>query len=75
MGPLSNPALPDIPGLETFAGTCFHSARWNHEHDLAGERVAVIGTGCSAAQLIPEIQPRVERLLVFQRTPPGRSRG
>ena len=48
---------------------CFHSARWNHDHDLAGERVAVIGTGCSAAQLIPEIQPRVGRLLVFQRTP------
>ncbi len=69
MGPLSNPALPDIPGVESFAGTCFHSARWDHEHDLAGERVAVVGTGCSAAQLIPEIQPRVERLLLFQRTP------
>ena len=69
MGPLSHPALPDIPGVETFAGTSFHSARWNHEHELGGERVAVIGTGCSAAQLIPEIQPRVERLLVFQRTP------
>ena len=69
MGPLSHPALPDIPGLESFAGTCFHSARWDHDHDLTGERVAVIGTGCSAAQLIPEIQPRVGRLLVFQRTP------
>ena len=69
MGPLSHPALPNIPGIETFAGTRFHSARWNHEHDLSGERVAVIGTGCSAAQLIPEIQPRVQRLLVFQRTP------
>jgi cation diffusion facilitator CzcD-associated flavoprotein CzcO len=69
MGPLSHPALPDIPGLRSFAGTCFHSARWDHEHDLDGERVAVIGTGCSAAQLIPEIQPRVNRLLVFQRTP------
>ena len=69
MGPLSHPALPDIPGVESFAGPCFHSARWNHDHDLAGERVAVIGTGCSAAQLIPEIQPRVGRLLVFQRTP------
>ena len=63
MGPLSHPALPDIPGLDDFAGTCFHSARWDHDHDLTGERVAVIGTGCSAAQLIPEIQPRVERLL------------
>ena len=69
MGPLSNPALPDIPGLKTFAGTCFHSARWDHDHDLTDERVAVIGTGCSAAQLIPEIQPRAKRLLVFQRTP------
>lgn len=69
MGPLSHPALPDIPGIESFAGTCFHSARWRHDHDLQGERVAVIGTGCSAAQLIPEIQPRVKRLLVFQRTP------
>jgi cation diffusion facilitator CzcD-associated flavoprotein CzcO len=69
MGPLSHPALPDIPGLRSFAGACFHSARWNHGHDLDGERVAVIGTGCSAAQLIPEIQPRVKRLLVFQRTP------
>jgi cation diffusion facilitator CzcD-associated flavoprotein CzcO len=69
MGPLSNPALPDIPGLQRFAGTCFHSARWNHDHDLDDERVAVIGTGCSAAQLVPEIQQRVKRLLVFQRTP------
>jgi cation diffusion facilitator CzcD-associated flavoprotein CzcO len=69
MGPLSHPALPAIPGIESFAGSCFHSARWDHEHDLGGERVAVIGTGCSAAQLIPEIQPRVKRLLVFQRTP------
>jgi cation diffusion facilitator CzcD-associated flavoprotein CzcO len=69
MGPLSHPALPDIAGIKSFAGTCFHSARWDHDHDLTGERVAVIGTGCSAAQLIPEIQPRVGRLLVFQRTP------
>ena len=69
MGPLSHPTLPAIPGLDSFGGACFHSARWDHAHDLAGERVAVIGTGCSAAQLIPEIQPRVKRLLVFQRTP------
>jgi len=69
MGPLSHPSLPAIPGIESFAGTCFHSARWDHGHDLGGERVAVIGTGCSAAQIIPEIQPLVERLLVFQRTP------
>jgi cation diffusion facilitator CzcD-associated flavoprotein CzcO len=69
MGPLSHPAPPDIPGIESFAGTMFHSARWDHEHDIDGERVAVIGTGCSAAQVIPQIQPRVGRLLVFQRTP------
>ncbi|MGH9003275.1 MAG: flavin-containing monooxygenase, partial [Acidimicrobiia bacterium] len=69
MGPLSNPVPPDIPGLETFAGHSFHSARWDHDHDLAGQRVAVIGTGSSAAQFIPEIQPEVAELFVFQRTP------
>lgn len=69
MGPLTNPVPPQIPGIESFAGTCFHSARWDHEHDLTGRRVAVIGTGSSAAQFVPEIAPRVERLLVFQRTP------
>lgn len=68
-GPLSEPAMPAIPGLDTFAGTLFHSAEWDHDHDLAGERVAVIGTGASAAQFVPEIQPAVERLHVFQRTP------
>ena len=47
----------------------FHSARWDHDHDLSGERVAVIGTGASAIQFVPEIQPRVARLHVFQRTP------
>ena len=69
MGPLTNPKPPQIPGLETFAGTSFHSARWDHAHDLTGERVAVIGTGSSASQFVPEIAPRVARLLVFQRTP------
>ncbi len=69
MGPLSNPIPPDIPGLETFTGHCFHSARWDHDHDLTGKRVAVIGTGSSAAQFIPEIQPKVGKLSVFQRTP------
>jgi cation diffusion facilitator CzcD-associated flavoprotein CzcO len=69
MGPLSNPIPPEIPGLETFTGHCFHSARWDHDHDLAGKRVAVIGTGSSAAQFVPEIQPQVGELLVFQRTP------
>jgi cation diffusion facilitator CzcD-associated flavoprotein CzcO len=69
-GPLSEPKLPDVAGLETFEGTVFHSARWNHDHDLSGERVAVIGTGASAIQFVPRIQPVVHRLHVFQRTPP-----
>jgi cation diffusion facilitator CzcD-associated flavoprotein CzcO len=69
-GPLSEPAIPDLPGLESFEGASFHSARWDHEHDLTGERVAVIGTGASAIQFVPEIQPRAGRLHVFQRTAP-----
>jgi cation diffusion facilitator CzcD-associated flavoprotein CzcO len=69
-GPLSDPSLPDVPGLESFEGTAFHSAQWDHDHDLDGERVAVIGTGASAIQFVPEIQPRVGRLHVFQRTAP-----
>lgn len=69
-GPLSEPSLPSIPGIERFAGTLFHSARWDHAHDLAGERVAVIGTGASAIQFVPRIQPRVGRLTLFLRTPP-----
>ncbi|HSI91890.1 MAG TPA: NAD(P)/FAD-dependent oxidoreductase [Jiangellaceae bacterium] len=68
-GPLSDPTVPDLDGLDSFAGTTFHSARWRHDHDLTGRRVAVIGTGASAAQFIPEIQPRVAHLSVFQRTP------
>jgi cation diffusion facilitator CzcD-associated flavoprotein CzcO len=68
-GTLSAPKLPDVPGLETFAGTTFHSARWDHEHDLAGERVAVVGTGASAVQFVPEIADTTARLTVFQRTP------
>jgi cation diffusion facilitator CzcD-associated flavoprotein CzcO len=70
VGALSEPRMPDVPGLETFEGTTFHSAAWDHDHDLRGERVAVIGTGASAIQFVPEIQPEVERLHVFQRTPP-----
>ncbi|HEY5318841.1 MAG TPA: NAD(P)/FAD-dependent oxidoreductase [Solirubrobacteraceae bacterium] len=69
-GPLSEPAIPDIPGLADFQGTVFHSATWDHEHELEGERVAVIGTGASAIQFVPQIQPRVSRLHLFQRTPP-----
>jgi cation diffusion facilitator CzcD-associated flavoprotein CzcO len=69
-GVLSEPALPLIPGLDRFEGTLFHSARWNHDHDLTGERVALLGTGATAIQIGPRIQPLVERLTVFQRTPP-----
>ncbi|HEX9235576.1 MAG TPA: NAD(P)/FAD-dependent oxidoreductase, partial [Actinomycetota bacterium] len=69
-GALSDPSFPDIPGLDRFAGTMFHSAQWDHDHDLAGERVAVIGTGASAIQFVPQIQPSVSKLHVFQRTPP-----
>jgi cation diffusion facilitator CzcD-associated flavoprotein CzcO len=69
-GPLSDPSLPAVPGIESFEGTAFHSARWDHDHDLTGERVAVIGTGASAIQFVPEIQPDVERLHVFQRSAP-----
>jgi cation diffusion facilitator CzcD-associated flavoprotein CzcO len=69
-GPLSEPRLPDVPGLDSFDGTTFHSAEWDHDHDLAGERVAVVGTGASAIQFVPAIQPQVEKLHLFQRTPP-----
>ncbi len=69
-GSLSEPRVPDVPGRERFRGTVFHSADWDHDHDLTGERVAAIGTGASAIQFIPAIQPQVGRLHVFQRTPP-----
>lgn len=69
-GPLAEPAVPDITGLDTFAGTVFHSAQWRRDHDLSGERVAVVGTGASAIQFVPAIQPRVSHLTLFQRTPP-----
>jgi cation diffusion facilitator CzcD-associated flavoprotein CzcO len=69
-GALSDPAIPALPGLDSFEGTVFHSARWRHDHDLTGERVAVVGTGASAIQFVPQIQPEVAHLTVFQRTPP-----
>ncbi|MFG2095460.1 flavin-containing monooxygenase [Streptomyces sp. NPDC048612] len=69
-GPLSDPKVPDIPGLDTFPGKVSHSARWDHDYDLRGKRVAMIGTGASAIQIVPAIQPEVERLTLFQRTPP-----
>ncbi|MGW7437946.1 flavin-containing monooxygenase [Streptomyces sp. NPDC054849] len=69
-GPLSEPKMPEIPGLSGFPGKVFHSARWDHDYDLAGKRVAVIGTGASAIQIVPAIAPDVEHLTLFQRTPP-----
>jgi cation diffusion facilitator CzcD-associated flavoprotein CzcO len=69
-GPLTEPKIPDIPGLDGFEGKTMHSARWDHDYDLTGKRVASIGTGASAIQYVPAIQPDVERLTVFQRTPP-----
>jgi cation diffusion facilitator CzcD-associated flavoprotein CzcO len=69
-GPLSEPSIPDVPGLGGFEGEVFHTATWNHDYDLRGKRVAVVGTGASAIQAVPAIQPLVEHLTVFQRTPP-----
>jgi cation diffusion facilitator CzcD-associated flavoprotein CzcO len=69
-GGLSDPSLPDIAGIETFQGTTFHSATWDHHHDLAGDRVAVIGTGASAIQFVPFVQEAAASLTVFQRTAP-----
>ena len=68
-GPLSSPRLPEVPGMETFQGESFHTAEWDQSASLAGKRVAVIGTGASAAQVITAICDEVEHLTVFQRTP------
>ncbi|MFA4928154.1 MAG: NAD(P)/FAD-dependent oxidoreductase [Patulibacter sp.] len=68
-GPLCEPRYPEIPGMDSFEGTAFHSARWDHDYDLKGKRVAVIGTGASAIQFVPAIQPDVAKLTLFQRTP------
>jgi cation diffusion facilitator CzcD-associated flavoprotein CzcO len=70
VGALCEPSIPQLPGLETFQGNTFHSARWDHDYDLTGRSVAVIGTGASAIQFVPAIQPKVGRLHLFQRTPP-----
>lgn len=69
-GPITEPALPKLKGIESFKGEMFHSARWNHDYDLTGKRVAVIGTGASAIQFIPQVQPLAKQLIVFQRTAP-----
>ncbi|MFJ1763233.1 flavin-containing monooxygenase [Amycolatopsis sp. NPDC088138] len=70
VGQLSRPVLPAIPGRDRFAGAAFHSARWDHDVDLRGKRVAVIGTGASAVQFVPELRKRAKHVTVFQRTPP-----
>ncbi|MEX1253640.1 MAG: NAD(P)/FAD-dependent oxidoreductase [Dehalococcoidia bacterium] len=69
VGQLNRPNMPDIPGMTTFEGPSFHSARWDHSVDLRGKRVAVIGTGASAAQFIPVVAEEADELTVFQRTP------
>lgn len=70
MGYLSDPNIPALPGLESFQGTTFHSQQWDHDYDLTGKRVAVIGTGASAIQFVPEIQPVVGQLDLYQRSAP-----
>lgn len=69
VGQLNRPALPDIPGLETFKGPAFHTARWDHETDLTGRRVGMIGTGASGMQVGPAVAPIVKNLTIFQRSP------
>lgn len=69
-GALSDASTPNVPGLADFDGEIFHSSRWRHDIDLRERRVAVVGTGASAIQFVPEIQPMVERLTILQRTPP-----
>lgn len=68
-GPMHEPVLPQVPGLDSFSGEIFHSSQWRHDIDLKGKRVAVVGTGASAIQFVPAIQPMVAQMTVFQRTP------
>jgi len=70
MGPLNKPNFGDIPGRPTFTGPSFHSSQWDHSVDLAGKNVAVIGTGASAIQFVPQVAPRTGKLTIFSRTPP-----
>ena len=69
-GQLSSPSVPAIPGREQFTGTAFHSARWRHDHDLAGRRVAVVGTGASAIQFVPHVVREAAHTTLFQREAP-----
>jgi len=68
-GQLTTPQIPKLPGIADFAGDAFHTARWRHDVDLSGKRVAVVGSGCSAVQVVPAIQREVEHVTVFQRSP------
>ena len=70
VGQLNRPAYPKLKGIENFKGKAFHSARWDHDYDLTGKRVAVIGTGASAIQFVPEIAKQVAHLDVYQRSAP-----
>jgi len=67
-GPLNKPLIPQLPGLDTFTGPTFHSSHWRHDIDLKSKRIAVVGTGASAVQFVPEIAPDAAKLTVFQRT-------
>ena len=69
VGQLDRPAIPALPGMQSFHGTAFHSANWDHAFDVRGKSIAVIGTGASAVQFVPEIAPLVRQLYVFQRSP------
>ena len=69
-GPITEPQMPKLDGIESFTGDMFHSAKWQHDLDLTGKRIAVIGTGASAIQFVPQIQPKAKALYVFQRTAP-----
>ncbi|MBW3659498.1 MAG: NAD(P)/FAD-dependent oxidoreductase, partial [Actinobacteria bacterium] len=70
LGPLSDPKIPDIPGIADFAGVQFHSAQWDHEADLDGKRIATIGTGASSIQFVPHLAERASSLTVLQRSAP-----
>ena len=70
VGQLNRPRLPQIAGRDSFEGVSFHSGEWEHEHDLTGKRIGVIGTGASAFQFVPEIAPEADEVVIFQRTPP-----
>ena len=69
-GPLNKPVIPDIPGLHDFEGTYWHSSQWDHSCDITGKKVAIIGTGASAIQVVPSIQAKVSEMILYQRNPP-----